>query len=190
LNTLGDNSTTNEITGFGNTVGTNALSNAVSGANNIIGNFAQSNTIGGVGNNIAGGAMGDNQAGVVVHGALNAVNSFGIAGSNVTVTGTGNTVNGPSSGFNTISGHNAVVEGTGNFAGGGNATVGASVTGNDNVVIGAGASSVVDNAVVLGGWISSHLERRGSAGRLYERHHWVCHFDGRHECYRWGNKSG
>ena len=157
-NSVGENSALNSVSGFGNNLGLDNFVNAVSGDGNSVGDHVEASVIGGRSNLIAGGdGFGDSQSGIVVLGADNAVNATGIAGSNVSVLGSNNTVNGAASGFNTVTGHNGTVEGTGNFVAGGNATTGPSATGNDNVVIGAGASSSVDNGVAIGAGSSATL---------------------------------
>ena len=85
-----------------------------------------------------------------VLGSDNNLHTVGDAGSHVKILGDGNTVNGADSGWNVITGHNATVEGTGNFVAGGNETEGASVTGDNDIVIGAGASATGDDIIALG----------------------------------------
>ena len=184
VNRLGNDNDSNTVGGALNALGNSNVGNAVNGARNSLGDFVENSIIGGSNNQIAGGEAPDedlsrgsqvgsivfenqdlsagSQSGIVVLGSDNDINSEGEAGSHVTSIGFRNRVNGAASGFNTIIGHNGTVQGTGNFLAGGNETSGPSATGDNNVVIGAGARSTVDNGVAIGAGSSATLSQEAA----------------------------
>ena len=109
--------------------------NSITGNDNTTGDFVYSSSISGANNSLPSGA------GIPpVSDPLRSVH----------VLGSDNTVTGQTSHRNIVLGHNANVEGANNFVGGGNDVSGPSVTGDNNIVLGAGASSVVDHGVAIG----------------------------------------
>lgn len=130
-NTTGGQSWFNVVSGSDNVMGSHSANNTISGSMNVFGNYIGNSSVMGRENTLAGGV---NFPGSLQH----------------MVFGSFNTVTGDTSTLNFIGANNANVEGIGNFVGGGNDVDGPNVTGNNNVVIGALASSVVDDAVAIG----------------------------------------
>ncbi len=134
------------VGGRENSLGQNNWYNIISGHQNTTGSFLDHSLIMGEGNVITGGTAFDDFMNVMVLGSMNTVNGAGQASS-----------------FNFLGSNNAVVEGAGNFVGGGNDVLGPTVTGNNNVVIGTGASSVVDDSVAIGSGATATLDAAASA---------------------------
>ncbi len=176
FHTIGERAERNTVRGQQNTIGSFSSGNFVDGFTNVITNGGGGSFVFGDGNNVDGSsnnALGDDNtfgAGTfhnTIVGEGNGVsgnqtvNNF-IAGTNNTITasqvrnnfilGDRNTITGSLNiGTNNfLSGTNGSITGNYNFVGGGNGLAGPSVTGNNNIVIGAGASSVVDDGVAIG----------------------------------------
>ena len=176
FHTIGERAERNTVRGQQNTIGDFSSGNFVDGSLNVIMNgggghfvFGTDNNVGGA-NNVALGTDNTFGAGTFRNTILGddngvfgnqTVNNF-IAGTNNTITasqvrnnfilGDRNTITGSLNiGTNNfLSGTNGSITGNYNFVGGGNGLAGPSVTGNNNIVIGAGASSVVDDGVAIG----------------------------------------